>query len=578
MSTPEIMAKPRTECGPEVRSFKMHDKLLVDVITRQAGSIEKAVAEAVMNSIDAKATKIELTVTQTAIRIVDNGKGFRSKDEITSWFEVFGAPHSEEEAKTYGTFRMGRGQGFAFGRNTWRSGTFEMKVDIRGQGLNYDLVTDLAKVDGCDVTIDLYTPLECYQTRWVEDEVKKMVRYVDVPVLVNGVQVSVDPASRKWDYETDDAWVEVTDSRTMRVYNLGVYIKDHGTGEFGAGGTVVSKKAFKMNFARNDIINDCEIWKRVKNHVHKQVDGGAKTKKLTEAMRIRLVSRFRDGDLTNLEASEAPIFKDAVGRWWSIAKLAKAGHRFSNKMTLGDCSQDRRADKLMQLGAALVLDANWAKFQFECETVESLMKLMKKVHDVDRDAWDRWSWTAYEFKTVVGDISNTYDLVDRKEWTGVEAAVLTAAESGTEELLRGFSDRRREQPERRSLTMGQSGVAEGWTDGETYIAIDREWLKKVGTDLSGWIRIGQLLCHEYCHDEASGSGHVHDHDFYEMHHNVLSKSLHMFVRRAMQTYEASLAARGKRATKKQLLEKSRIERIEKKRASLEAVESSFDDL
>ena len=38
--------------------FKMHEKLLVDVIKKQAGTLQKAILEGITNSIEAGATKV----------------------------------------------------------------------------------------------------------------------------------------------------------------------------------------------------------------------------------------------------------------------------------------------------------------------------------------------------------------------------------------------------------------------------------------------------------------------------------------------------------------------------------------
>ena len=120
----------------ESRTFKMHDKLLLDVIKKQAGSIQKAVLEGVMNSIEAGASQVDVTVEPTQIRIIDDGRGFQSRQEIELFFETFGQPHTESENKRWAQFRMGRGQLFAFGRNEWRTGPYVMRVDIN-QRLGY---------------------------------------------------------------------------------------------------------------------------------------------------------------------------------------------------------------------------------------------------------------------------------------------------------------------------------------------------------------------------------------------------------------------------------------------------------
>ncbi len=79
------------------------------VIERQAGTVAKSALEAVMNSIDAGATRIEVELTPKRLVIRDNGKGFKSEKEIDDYFAVFGQPHELDgdgrsvDAK-YGTY------------------------------------------------------------------------------------------------------------------------------------------------------------------------------------------------------------------------------------------------------------------------------------------------------------------------------------------------------------------------------------------------------------------------------------------------------------------------------------------
>ncbi|MFK5108744.1 ATP-binding protein, partial [Klebsiella pneumoniae] len=62
--------------------FVMHPELLRSVIQRQAGSLSKAVLEAVMNSIDAGATRIDVDFDANYVTIKDDGKGFADANEI----------------------------------------------------------------------------------------------------------------------------------------------------------------------------------------------------------------------------------------------------------------------------------------------------------------------------------------------------------------------------------------------------------------------------------------------------------------------------------------------------------------
>jgi hypothetical protein len=63
----------------ENRSFRMHPDLLYSVIKAQAGSLEKAVLELIMNSIDAHAKKIEIEVSEDRVSVKDDGRGFKDR-------------------------------------------------------------------------------------------------------------------------------------------------------------------------------------------------------------------------------------------------------------------------------------------------------------------------------------------------------------------------------------------------------------------------------------------------------------------------------------------------------------------
>ena len=130
---------------PEKREFKLHKDILWSIIQSQSGTLGKAVLELVMNSIDAGATSVDITLSGKNISVSDDGKGFTNRGEIEQFFETFGTPHTKGDA-TYGRFRMGRGQIMAFSKNDWQSGEFAMQVDIKNCGLNYNLTTGNAPI------------------------------------------------------------------------------------------------------------------------------------------------------------------------------------------------------------------------------------------------------------------------------------------------------------------------------------------------------------------------------------------------------------------------------------------------
>ncbi|MEI5604325.1 hypothetical protein, partial [Streptomyces brasiliscabiei] len=86
-------------------------------------------------------------------------------------------PHAEGDA-VYGKFRMGRGQMFAFGRNTWRTGVFQMDVDIEKK-LGFDLQENLPNHKGCDIRIDLFKPMSMWDSQGINREIEQYVKYVE---------------------------------------------------------------------------------------------------------------------------------------------------------------------------------------------------------------------------------------------------------------------------------------------------------------------------------------------------------------------------------------------------------------
>lgn len=132
----------------ETRQLTLHPLAIHTFIKAQAGSLGKALSEAVMNSVDAFADRVEIDVRPNRFVIKDNGQGFQNKEEIAAWFETLGFPHDEGNHRTFGKFGMGRAQMWAFARTTWRSNEFIMDVDVQTKGLDYSLTLSANSVKG----------------------------------------------------------------------------------------------------------------------------------------------------------------------------------------------------------------------------------------------------------------------------------------------------------------------------------------------------------------------------------------------------------------------------------------------
>lgn len=531
----------------ETRSFRMDPKLLFDIIERQAGTLAKAVLEGVTNGIDAGASAIHVTITNERVVIQDDGKGIPDRGSIEKYFETFGRPHDESEKKVFGTFRMGRGQMFAYGRNVWRTGTFEMDVDVKGRGLDYRLREDLEAVGGCRIDIELYNQLTIGTLADVERTVRRWVKYAPTTVVVNNEVATVDPAGQEWDRVVDEAYVKLTDTGTLSVYNLGVHTIDIGSYRYGVGGTVVSRKQLKVNFARNDIQDDCPVWKAIRPLIDKASQDRATKKKtqLSDGQRQRMTDLVAQGQAP-AGARDFGLFTATNGRHYAASRFVEAVHRYGNRVTsapLGSVVGDR----VHQQRLAFVM------------ADETVQRFGKTLYQVVRLAWDMVTngYRAFpeivKFEEISKGIGGKFEITQPGDETEIEKVWL--------QLATGASDRLYEKREtkRRKVCLGLSDVADAWTDGETYIALGRNFLRRLSFDASGFVELGRMMLHELCHGDPDTGTHTHGAEFYQEFHDQAYLIAH-FTDRCLGLAEKAIESAGRRLTKKTLRDLDRLER------------------
>lgn len=524
----------------EVRNFKMHPKLLYDVIKRQAGSLSKAILEGVMNGIDARAGRIDVTLTPSLLTIVDDGKGFTDRSEIERFFETFGQPHEEAERKIYGQFRMGRGQLFSFGVNTWRTATFKMAVDIMGRGLDYLLEDQLPMTKGCTIEVQLYEEQSPSELDSTLRDVVRAVKYVTVPVYLNGKQINTDPATVEWTHDTPEAFIKLKPTGSLVVYNLGVFVQEIANHHFGTGGVVVAKQQLRVNFARNDVQNDCKVWRKIKpllSQLAQQSNTRAPT--LTDGARKRLADQLRLGQLTWEEARNLRIFTDVTGRHHSLKQLLRMGRQKVTSASEGN----PQGDKFMQQGLGFVFSDETLD-RFEVDTVKQLLKLLTKFIQEHR-SWDSGftDWVPVPFSQVEEAVESTYQLLSDKELTPLERAKLATIQTAVRTTL----IRDLHVPER-TIRLGTAGSALAWTDGASYVAIERDYLTSLTPEAGGWARLGLTLIHEYMHEDPSTNTHVHSPEFYRNFHDS-ADFVGRFVEQALREYPRYLSQHNRRLTK-----------------------------
>lgn len=542
------MAEQQTER----RRFKMHPDLLWSIIKSQAGTIEKALTEACMNSIDAGASRCEIQITETGYRVADDGKGFTSKKEIDEFFDTFGTPHKEGDAR-YGRFRMGRGQLFSFGRSRWYSSDFMMDVDIKAKGLEYDFKEDKRVVRGCVIQGTWYKPLTSAELIEITHSLAKLVAWAEIPIIINGKQVNKLPSQKKWQIETDEAYIDIKETGDLAVYNQGVLVNRYWSGRFGVSGLVVSKRPLNVNFARNDIlVSECAVWKAIKKELDKANKEKVTKASLSDAERDGLAMSFLRGEMDYREVRSATLLLDAKKRRKRLSELENA--KFLT--CPGESDRLAIAEKIHESKAAYVLDKETLD-RFDVKTVQELIGLIK---DRVKGTWFENYYAnlqEIDFQSLAQNFTGEHDFLDPKKLSPHQKALLAGFKRASE-IATGrinFFDRTNGSEAKmgyRKIVPGSSDTAEMWTDGKTYIAINKSFLQSIIEGHIDFYQAAAVLLHEFCHEEPDTNTHGHTPDFFERYHDlsigtyggVKNSILNEIRDTIMQYYAAALTKEG----------------------------------
>ncbi len=579
----------------EKREFALDKNLLWTVIQNQAGSLSKGLLELVMNSVDAGASRVDLTLDARTFEVSDDGKGFVDRSEIDRFFETFGTPHKEGDA-TFGQFRMGRGQIMSFAQTFWRSGLFAMDVDIQHRGMEYDLHTLTERAPGCAIKGTLYEALKPSEFLRECQELETLCKYCPIPVLLNGKRINVDLAAEKWTHQDDDAYYLIRPgARYLEAFNLGVSVRAYPSGHFGVGGVVVSKRQLKVNFARNDILlSKCEVWKRISRTLReiaqKENDNPKKVK--NEAWREAQARRIASGDVESAAQwlhllRREKVLTDVRGRHLSFGDLMDAGRR-GVVISEARKANDPVADRVHSLELALVLSHRTAD-RFHVRDFPSLLDMIEQsvlraypylegedIRSAPYAATDEETLLLYtqrirdqvaSIDKVGATIRQDSRLLESKDISKDEAMMLQAVDRAQNAIY--FAVMANQDPNAqawtpRRLRVGVSETNLAWTDGVSYIALERKLLKVEGYKggpLKAFTKVAHILLHEYLHHDDDASGHVHDAEFFERFERIAidSEAISRFLEHAI---DAWLAAKRKQSNKQTLGVRKALDQME----------------
>jgi len=526
--------------------FGMHSNLLRSVISDQAGSLTKAIVEGVMNSVDAGASKVVIQLTPERFTIEDDGRGIQTLEDLKQCFQYFGTPQTEE--KVYGRYRMGRGQLFAFARNTWETGPFRMVVDIRNDtDLGFHLEQDRPASPGCKITGELYNRLNPQSYEETIKDLTQAVAYVAVPVVLNGEAVSRPPTKVKWDLETDDGYFKLSPSASsFKVYNRGVYVMSESPARLGTGGVFVSKQELRVNFARNEILYEkCLIWPRVRHElVQASLRKALSAPRLTAEQRRHLCEALGHAThdrLLSRDFLKLKLLTDVTGKVHSLDVLLKA-----SRLIVADDKDAAFGAAVHRSGKAFVIGRETLE-HFGCWDGRSLLNQLARIFYEGRFREVEVSTLAVDegARAAAFKVISPEDLNPREKlaWRALDGIWLEFCQK-LQALDCG---------QLRLLHPGQSALRhEAWTDGATMTVINRRLLRKIASrGMPEILRALQILVHEQCHDTSDLESHSHGSYFFQKYHDVTVDNMAMIydfatrVRKAFRQLESE-ARRGAR--------------------------------
>lgn len=551
-------------------AFELDPSIIHHIIYSQAGSIGKAIIELLMNSVDAKATFVRLTVTKEGFVCQDDGQGFASRDDVKRYFGRFGTPHELGDA-TYGRFRLGRGQIMAHAETVWTSNLWRMTVDARTMGYAYDLEEIEVAQAGCGITGVWYESLS--QSEWMTavQEVRDLVKYTPITVELNGRQITRDPREERWDYEDDYAYYRIKEDGGMSIYNLGVLVRHDSNHLWGAGGLVVTKQAIALNVSRTEILRKtCTVWKLVAPRLKKLCD--AFTKKLgdhrkTEAYRARQAQALLAGEdgMFQRFLKEEVITLLPGKKHVSVHEFTCQTRRYTASFAVVEDGRDvPKGEGIARERMACLVHPKTLE-RFSCQTGTDFLDCLNRIWEQlaqelqDPSPGDRFGeWLAHnpvpaliDFQTLKRGFKERTHLVSEKDvldkesrrvWGSLRSVLVHYAA----ELTGGRKQRDGSIYGGRQFAffLGESNVADAWTDGKSFIAIGQGIVKQLNaTPLKTAGRIFSLVEHEVAH-QGDSLDCGHDEAFYQRFHQLQmdyseerQRFLHMFLTRYMTSLE-----------------------------------------
>ncbi len=472
--------------------------LLRDVISKQTGSLNKAIKELFQNSFDAEATEIKVKIDTEGLTFTDNGRGMDA-DEIYKYFRVFGATQKRGDDKKTGNFGMGRGQIFNFGFTVWETQNNKMVIDIKAS-LDYNFEETEKYVKGTDIEINFYKTIYSWKVSDTIYQIKRdILPTLKVKVYLNG-ELYIPTINEYKDFSNDKYLVFTSKEHRSKIYNGGLavkYIKDSNYKY-----SVMPYEKLELNFARNELIENAESTTELNYFIDKIEELMASQKasfNLDEALNIlRLLASKRIDIKSVYNKKIIPMSNDKLVSFYDLIEVENMGILFGGKNVWSDdcIRQDYRVIS-NKVHGQITMIKNWFK-------LDKLEFLDKDVKDLSK----RGYFKDQDLSELKKNVHYYYMAVELNEY--IFQSVFK------------YDDER----DKRNINLGLSDLHDAWTNGSTDIWINRTFIEDLSNKEEAILLLWKILCHEYAHTSKNTTKDGHDWVFYESFEEITRKSIY----------------------------------------------------
>jgi len=482
----------------QVVEFDIDKKnLLRDVISKQTGSLGKAIKELFQNSFDAGATEIKVKINENSLVFTDNGCGMNA-DEIYKYFRVFGATQKRGDDKKTGTFGMGRGQIFNFGITLWETQNHKMVVDIR-DSLDYNFEETETHIKGTTISITFYKPIYSWH---VSDAIYHIKEDVLPP---KGVKIYLnkelyEPTIEKYEDFSNDKYLVFTSSEhRSRIYNGGLAVKfiKHTNYKY----SIQPYEKLELNFARNELIENTESTKELNYFIYSMEELMASKKNrfnLDEALNIlRLLASKRIDIQSVYDKKIVPLSNDVLVSFKEVIENANMGVLFGGKNVWSD---DCLRQDYKVISDHVITEIKRIKQNFNLNKLEFLNKTTK---ELSRKGYHK----QLGLENLKKNIQYYFMAVELNEY-----------------IFKILYKRDIDHTKRR-INLGTSDLSQAWTDGKYNIWINKATIEGLGKKEEAILVLWEMLCHEYSHTRTNTREDQHNTSFYFNCNKMVRKSL-----------------------------------------------------